>query len=176
MKGTESLVDACAVLSREGLAVDLRLLEGVPNARVREEMEAADIVAEQFLLGYGITAIEAMSLAKPVLSNLSVPGYYEVFRHQTRFADCPIVSATPETLVDELRRLVLDPELRRRIGRASREYVVREHSYEAMGRLWTAIYGRIWAGESTDPADLLASSATPVPAAMPDPSDVAAPV
>jgi glycosyltransferase involved in cell wall biosynthesis len=176
MKGTESLVDACAVLSREGLAVDLRLLEGVPNARVREEMEAADIVAEQFLLGYGITAIEAMSLAKPVLSNLSVPGYYEVFRHQTRFADCPIVSATPATLVDELRRLVIDPELRRQIGRASREYVVREHSYEAMGRLWTAIYGRIWAGEWTDPADLLASSATPVPAAMPDPSDVAAPV
>lgn len=176
MKGTESLVDACAALSREGLTVDLRLLEGVPNARVREEMEGADIVAEQFLLGYGITAIEAMSLAKPVLSNLSVPGYYELFRHQTRFADCPIVSATPETLVDELRRLIIDPELRRRIGRASREYVVREHSYEAMGRLWTAIYGRIWAGESTDPADLLASSDTPAPAAMPDPSDVAAPV
>jgi glycosyltransferase involved in cell wall biosynthesis len=158
MKGTEFLVRACDELAREGLAVELHLLEGIPNASVREEMERADIVAEQFLLGYAMTAMEAMSLSKPVLSNLSVPGYYEVFHHQTRFGDCPIVSATSETLTDELRRLIVDPDLRRRIGRASREYILREHSYEAMGRLWTAIYARIWAGESTDPADLLARS------------------
>lgn len=176
MKGTEFLVRACEELAREGLAVELRLLEGLPNASVREEMERADIVAEQFLLGYAMTAMEAMSLSRPVLSNLSVPGYYEVFQQQTRLDDCPIVSVTSETVTDELRQLVVDPDLRRRIGRAGREYVLREHSYEAMGRLWTAVYARIWAGESTDPADLLARTDTASRAAMPDPSDVAAPV
>lgn len=176
MKGTEFLVRACEELAREGIAVELRLLEGLPNASVREEMEGADIVAEQFLLGYAMTAMEAMSLSKPVLSNLSVPGYYEVFRQQTRFADCPIVSVTSETLTDELRRLVVDPDLRRQIGRAGREYVLREHSYEAMGRLWTAVYARIWASESTDPADLLAPTDTATRAAMQDPSDMAAPL
>ncbi|HET8776825.1 MAG TPA: glycosyltransferase family 4 protein [Candidatus Limnocylindria bacterium] len=176
MKGTEALVAACEALAREGLSVELRLLEGVPNALVHEEMERADIVAEQFLLGYGITAIEAMSLSKPVLSNLSVPGYYEVFRHQTRFGDCPIVSATPETLADELRRLVTDPELRRRIGRESREYVLREHSYDAMGRLWSAIYARLWARETADPADLLAPTHRAPPVAAPEPREAPAPV
>lgn len=155
LKGTDALIRACDTLRAEGLQVELRLLERVPNSEVRAAIDRSDIVAEEFLLGYGLTGIEGMSLAKPVLSNLEVEGYYELFRRQTRFADCPIVSATPDTVTTQLRRLVTDPALRRRLGQRGREYVLREHSYAAMAALWEAIYARIWYGDPVEPAELV---------------------
>jgi glycosyltransferase involved in cell wall biosynthesis len=165
MKGTDALLRACAELRADGLDVELRLLERVPNSEVHAAMARSDIVAEEFLLGYGLTAMEGMSLSKPVLSNVGVEGYYEVFRRQTRFGDCPIVSATPETLSGQLRRLVIDPALRRRLGEEGRRYTVREHSYAAMATLWEAIYARVWHEETVDPADLITPAPEPQAAA-----------
>jgi glycosyltransferase involved in cell wall biosynthesis len=128
---------------------------------VHREVADADILAEQFLLGYGLTAIEGMSLSKPVLSNIGADEYYEVFRRQTRLADCPIVSATPDTVTDELRCLVTDPQLRHTLGAAGRRYVLREHSYAAMAALWGAIYGRVWHGDDVDPAELVRPDPAP---------------
>jgi glycosyltransferase involved in cell wall biosynthesis len=155
VKGTDALLQACDELRAEGLQVTLRLLEGVPNTRVREEMRRADVIAEQFILGYALTAIEGMSLGKPVISNLTDDRYYARFREHTRFGQCPIVSSTTEDLKDSIRRLVVDPSFRAEAGAAGREYVLREHSYPAMARLWERIYQRVWHGDSVDPADLL---------------------
>jgi len=155
MKGTDALIRACNQLCAEGLEVELRVLERLPNRQVRAAIDQADIVAEEFILGYGLTAMEGMSLAKPVLSNLEAAGYYDVFRQQTRFGDCPIVSATPDSLVGQLRHLVTDPALRHRIGQESREYILREHSFAAMVSLWEVIYARVWHAEPVEPADLV---------------------
>ncbi|MEZ0239565.1 MAG: glycosyltransferase family 4 protein, partial [Chloroflexota bacterium] len=158
LKGTDALVRACDVLRQEGLQVDLRLLEGIPNTAVRAAMAEADILAEQFILGYGLTAMEGMSLGKPVLSNLTEPAYYDLFRARTRFSGCPIISTDPAGLVDTLRGLVTDPAARARIGEAGRAWVAQEHSYAAMAALWEAIYRRVWWSEPVEPADLLAPS------------------
>lgn len=163
LKGTDALIRACADLRAEGLQVELRLMERVPNSEVRAAIDEADILAEEFLLGYGLTAMEGMCLSKPVLSNLSAEGYYDLFRRETRFADCPIVSTPPEGIRDDLRRLVTDPALRRRLGQRGREYVLREHSYAAMVSLWEAIYARVWHGDPVEPADLIGPTTDAVP-------------
>jgi hypothetical protein len=155
LKGTRFLVEACAELRDEGLDVDLRLLEGVSNETVHQEMARADIVAEQFLLGYALTAMEGMSLGKPVMSNLAEDGYYDVHRHSTGLDECPIVSTRPNEIRDRLRGLVQDPALRRSLGEAGRAYVLKYPSYSAMARLWDAIYRRIWLDEAIDPRDFL---------------------
>jgi glycosyltransferase involved in cell wall biosynthesis len=168
LKGTEALIRACDELRAEGLKVELKLLERVPNAEVRAVVASADILAEQLILGYALTAMEGMSLGKPVVSNLSDERYYGLFLQQTRLATCPIVSATPDSVRDALRRLVVDPELRRRLGVDARRYVLREHSYAAMAELWSAIYRRVWFGEDVEPADLLTPEAPDVaPAPVP---------
>ena len=65
-KGTEHLIEAC-----EGLDVELDIIEGLPHAEARRHYERADIVVDQLNAGwYGIFAIEAMALGKPVLSYL----------------------------------------------------------------------------------------------------------
>src|SRR5919106_1481369 len=80
--------------------------------------------ADAELIGwYGIFAIEAMALGKPVVTFLHDEA---VRRTEEAFGvEVPIVSATKETLRDQLEPLVADAEVRRRLGAASRTYVER---------------------------------------------------
>lgn len=150
MKGTEFLIAACRELEVEGYQIKLRLLERVPNKEVQHIMKQSDIMAEQFIHGYGLTAMEGMSLGKPVMSNLSDDYYYQVHRLYTGLDECPIVNTSVAQIKDHLRVLISNPELRRQIGRAGRGYVVKFHSYETVGRMWNLIYRKIWFAEKID--------------------------
>lgn len=147
VKGTEFVIAAVEQLREEGLEIELVLAERLPNAEVRRLLQSCDIVAEQFIHGYALAAMEAMALGKPVLSNLSDPYYYEVHRLHTGLDECPIVSTTVEELPAHLRRLALEPELRAELGLAGRQYVLRHHSYEAVGRMWEMVYRTVWGGQ-----------------------------
>jgi glycosyltransferase involved in cell wall biosynthesis len=153
IKGTEHLIRAVDELRDEGLRLRLETIEGRPNTEVRAAMAKADIVGEQFIGGYGLTGVEAMSLGRPVISNLSWLG--PEFWEGTCLRECPIVNATPETLKSELRRLATEPALRRELGQAGRGYVMRYHSTEAIGRIWASVLRHIWLQEP------IASKVTP---------------
>src|SRR5262249_32844941 len=123
-KGTEHVIAACS-----GLPVELDVVEGLHHEEARRRYEAADIVVDQLNAGwYGLFAIEAMALGKPAVTFLHDEA---VRRTQDAFGvEVPIVSATKETLVERLRPLVASPELRRRVGAASRAYVERVHDID----------------------------------------------
>jgi glycosyltransferase involved in cell wall biosynthesis len=142
-KGTRFLLEAVERLRAEGLDVELSLVEGRTTEEAREEYRRADVVADQFLIGaYALLAIEAMALGKPVVCYLDP----RLARYHPEWRDTPIVSANPDTLADELRRLVVDADLRRELGRRGPEYVRRVHSLEAVGARLDAIYRRLWSG------------------------------
>ena len=102
---------------------------------------SADVIASDFLIGgYALFAIEGMALGKPVLCYL--PDRLAALHPE--WAAAPIVSASPETLVEELRALVLDPERRRRLGASGPTYVHHHHSLEVVGRLMDGHYRRWW--------------------------------
>ncbi len=147
IKGSDYLIEACRELQEEGLALELRLVEGMPNEELKQLLEASDMVADQFVLGYALAALEGMSLGKPVLSNLSDPAYYDVHRMHTGLDECPIVSTTPADLKETLRRLTADRALRAKIGQASRDYVLKYHSYGPVARMWELVYRKIWFGD-----------------------------
>jgi glycosyltransferase involved in cell wall biosynthesis len=140
-KGTRYLEEAVAALQAEGLPVELVLVEGLPNDEARRIFERADVIADQFLIGaYALFAIEGMALGKPVMCRLA-----DRFRPwHPEWDECPIVSADPDTLVEELRRLVLDPDLRRQLGARGPEFVRRHHSLEAVGAKLDAIHQELW--------------------------------
>ena len=144
INGTQHLERAVSRLRDEGLRMDLRILEGRPNEEIRTAMHAADLVADQFLdPGYGMFPIEAMALGKPMLTRMS-PIPEELQTESLR--GCPLVDANPENLYDELRRLVTNPQLRRELGEAGREYVVEHHSREAVARDWDSVIQHAWRG------------------------------
>jgi len=146
-KGTDFLITAVEQLRNEGLHLRLEILEGRSNEDVMAAMANADMVGESFIAGYGLTAVEGMALGRPVLSNLDWLG--PEFREDLR--DCPIVNTRPETLKDDIRRLAIDPELRRRVGRAGREYVLKRHSADAVGLVWRSVLRHVWLREPVAP-------------------------
>jgi glycosyltransferase involved in cell wall biosynthesis len=125
-KGTEHVVAACA-----GLDVDLEIVEGLDHREAFERYRRADVIVDQLNAGwYGVFAIEAMALGKPVVTFLHDEA---VRRTQEAFGvEVPIRSATKETLRDVLRPLASSPHERRRVGAASRAYVEEVHDLERM--------------------------------------------
>jgi hypothetical protein len=136
-KGTQYVVEAC-----RQLPVELDIVEGVPHDVARERYARADIVVDQLNAGWhGVFALEAMALGKPVVSHLK-PDVVE--RSAESFgARVPIVQATADTLVDALRPLVEDVELRRRLGAQGRAYVERVHDIDGVADRLLAIYRSI---------------------------------
>jgi glycosyltransferase involved in cell wall biosynthesis len=149
LKGTDHVMAAIDALRAEGLDVRLELLERRPNHEVRAAIQRADIVAEQFLAAYAMFAVEGLALATPVMAHMSfLPP--ELLAHPA-VRECPIVDTSVETLTAQLRRLVTDPDERRRLGRESREFAIRRHSLDALGRVWAAIVDATWAGRPVPP-------------------------
>lgn len=151
VKGTEFLIQAVEDLKKEGLRIELVLLERVPNDMVREIMPEVDIFADQFIItGYGLAAIEAMASGLPVMGNLENKHYTELFRRFSFLNECPIVTTAPETIKQNLKVLITHPELRRQLGQAGREYVEKYHSYETAQYLFGSIYEKILYGKNID--------------------------
>jgi len=136
-KGTEHVIAACAQLP-----VDLEIVEGLHHDAARERYRAADMVVDQLNAGwYGLFAIEAMALGKPVLTFLHDEA---VRRTEEAFGlPVPIVRTTKETLVEDLRPLVESPEERRRVGAASRAYVERVHDIDRVADRLLEVYARL---------------------------------
>jgi len=136
-KGTEYVIAAC-----RQLPLDLEIVEGLHHEEARRRYAAADIVVDQLNAGwYGLFAIEAMALGKPVVSFI-----HEDAARRTAEAfgrPVPIVRATKETLVDALRPLVDSPAERRRVGAESRAYVERVHDVERTADRLLDIYSRL---------------------------------
>ena len=136
-KGTAHVIEACAQLP-----VELEIVEGLRHDEARERYARADIVVDQLNAGWhGVFALEAMALGKPVVSHLK-PDVVE--RSAESFgARVPIVQATADTLVDALRPLVEDVELRRRLGGQGRAYVEQVHDIDRVADRLLAIYRSI---------------------------------
>ena len=136
-KGTEHVIAAC-----EQLPVELEIVEGLHHDEARRRYERADIVVDQLNAGwYGLFAIEAMALGKPVVTFL-----HDEAVERTEHAlgtKVPIVSATAETLTDRLRPLVEDAAERRRVGAASRAYVEQVHDVDRIADRLLSIYAEL---------------------------------
>jgi glycosyltransferase involved in cell wall biosynthesis len=133
-KGTEHVVAACAALD-----VELEIVEGLDHREAFERYRQADVIVDQLNAGwYGVFAIEALALGKPVVTFLHDEA---VRRTEEAFGvEVPIVSATKETLADKLRPLVESVAERQRIGLASRAYAEEVHDLERMTDRLLALY------------------------------------
>ena len=128
---------------RASCPVDLEIVEGLHHDEARRRYEDADIVVDQLNAGwYGLFAIEAMALGKPVVT----------FLHDEAVARTEDAFGT--TRADRLRhrrdarrrasaRSSRTPTDRRRVGAASRAYVERVHDVDRVADRLLDIYARL---------------------------------
>ncbi|MEI8201424.1 MAG: glycosyltransferase [Bacteroidota bacterium] len=151
VKGSEFIIQAVEMLKKEGLQVELLLIEKMQNDEVRKLLqEKADLLVEQLLLGYALSAVEGMACGLPVLSNLSNEIYTRMFRRFSYLNECPILSTTPENILDNLRVLVTNPQLRETLGKAGKQYVQKYHSEKTAQYMFGAVYDKIWFGKEVN--------------------------
>ena len=141
VKGTDALVEAVRELERRRLPIELDLIEGIPHREARKRYEQADVIVDQLRVGwYGMFAIEAMALGRPVVCFLDEEAVAET---DAAFGlPLPIVRSSAQELPEVLERLV---EMRfdlPEIGRQSRDYVERVHGHVNVALRVVEVYAR----------------------------------
>lgn len=145
IKGSEHLVQAVDRLRQEGHALELTILERVSNEDVRRALAEADLVVDQLIIGwYGLFALEAMAMGKPVLVHIR-PDLEQFYQATGLLApdELPVIRATPLSLEAVLRQLLQD---RGRLGEHAsrcRSFVERHHSLAAQGQFLATIHKSI---------------------------------
>ena len=145
IKGTHAITLAVERLREEGHPVRFVFATGMSNRDVRFMQVQADIIVDQLNYGrYGAQAREGMMLAKPVICYINK---HEVIGEPlSLWNECPLVSASEQTVYEELKRLVMDAGLRRDIGHASRAYAMKWHSPTQCARRYEMVYDELLRG------------------------------
>jgi len=134
IKGTRYIERAYEALRPRFAGTRFVTVERVPWTGLRDLMAEADVVVDQVFMGwYGMVAVEAMAMGKPVLCHIR-PDF------EPRLRDCPIVRCTREDLAERLAELIADPARCRALGEAGRVYVEREHAHTALAMRLVEIY------------------------------------
>ncbi len=124
-KGSDQIIPVLEELQQTA-PVEIVLIEGMSYKEALEQKLSCDIFVDQIGdLGYGINGLEAFAMEIPVASCLA-PGFTDVYPHQ------PFIDVNSETLKLRLLELIENPERRRAIGRAGREWVQTHHDAQAV--------------------------------------------
>lgn len=137
-KGTDFVRRAVEQLQTKGMVFEYAELSGVSHQEAMALCGTADLVIDQLRGGaYGVFAVEAMALGKPVICYILpelVPTYPEGF---------PIINANPDTLEAVLEQWLQTPEERHRRGVESRAYVERHHDIRVVARRLLEVYAQL---------------------------------
>jgi len=136
-KGSPSVLAAVEEL-QQVLDFEFVLNSGRPRGQALRIVGRADIFLDQFVGGgYGVAAIEAMALGKPVVCYIkpSLQALYPL--------DLPIVNANQDNLATVLECLLKDGQLRAELGRRSRAYVERHHDAHKIAHELIGIYRQL---------------------------------
>jgi len=131
-KGTEGILKALEKVDND---FELILVEGKSQTEAIEIYKKADIIIDQVSVGtYGVFAIEAMALGKPVITYIS-DDIIETFPDSM-----PILSANFDTMPGIVDRLIANGEEREALGIAGREYAMRYHDNAKVCKFLPKIY------------------------------------
>lgn len=136
-KGTEYVIGAINRLIKEGYKIELKLLENLQNSEVREWINISDVIVDQLLIGWhGSFAKESMALEKPTLCYIN-----EDLKKDIEYAkNLPLVNTTPDTIYDNLKSLIENPDLRKELGEKGRKYVEDVHDSKKVAKRLLELY------------------------------------
>jgi len=141
VKGTQFFIDAINSLKEDGYNIELVILERVPNYQVKEVIASVDIVADQLVVGwYAMFALEAMSMGKPVICYLrdDLESLYTQAGLITE-NEVPIINSNPLKIKSTIEQVYKERHLLVDIGQKSREFVIKHHSIDSIGRILSEI-------------------------------------
>jgi len=143
-KGSEEIARAVAELREEGLPLELVLLTGQPNGEVLREIRRCDFVVDE---AYSDTPLAGFGVEAGLAGRLPVVGSYATEPDFLGDRLPPSVFVEPGGIKEAIRALALDPERRKKGGKATRAFLRKEWR----PRQVASRYLRLFAGEG-DPS------------------------
>ncbi|WP_366656153.1 glycosyltransferase [Fodinicurvata sp. EGI_FJ10296] len=135
VKGTQFVLEAVNRLRDDGFNFEFSLVEGVSHEEAKALYRSADIVIDQLRIGwYGVLGVEAMALGKPVISYIR-----DDIKHYLP-TPLPLAIANPDNLLEVLKQLIQDSELRQSLGSRARDYAVKMHDASAVASNLAQLY------------------------------------
>lgn len=128
-KGTRIIKEVVNRLKNEGVQIELKILHGVQNQEVLEAIEGCDFILDQVYSDTPMAtfASEGAARAKPsVVSGYGLQ-YLKNFVEDSMWP--PALTAMPDELMQVVRRIATDHDLRRELGRASQVFVSGEWNH-----------------------------------------------
>ncbi|NGQ93627.1 glycosyltransferase family 4 protein [Brevibacillus sp. SYP-B805] len=133
-KGTAIVESVLAQLQRTH-SFRYRRIEGMNHEEATKLYREADLIIDQVRCGsYGLLSVESMALGKPVVC------YIRSDLVGTFPPGLPIVNANPDTLYEQVKMLLEQPELRHQLGMAGRRYVENVHASDLVAAKLLQIY------------------------------------
>jgi len=120
------------IIQNGHLENEIRLVGSVPHAQIADYYAASDIVLVPSIKSEGVeeatslSMLEGMSCGKPVIVT-DVGGLKETVRDGE--TGLVVQQGSPEAIAHAVDKLLRDPALATRLGKAAREYVKNNHSY-----------------------------------------------
>ncbi len=139
---TEALIDQ---LSLQGV---VRLVHGISDPELAALVGSAEVACVPSLYeGFSLPTVEAMACATPLVVSRAgaIP---EVVGPDGLCADV-VAPGNVEELTDALRRMLADPERRRRMGAAGRQRVEERFSWRAVAAATAGVYEEAIAARAT---------------------------
>jgi glycosyltransferase involved in cell wall biosynthesis len=127
IKGTELINSTIARLQSEGIALEYKLLQNIPNQQLLDELADADVLVDElYLHGPGMLGLEAMASGCAVATH-TLPFHKNVF-------DPPVCSIGEENLYEQLRFLFKNGEYRLKLISDGHQFVKEKNSPAATAK------------------------------------------
>ena len=141
IKGTNYLIDAVKRLNDEGYDIELRLLERKSNDEVLKEINNADLIVDQLIIGwYAMFAIESMALEKPVICYLreDLLDFYSQKDILSR-ENLPLINAKPQNIYHVIKKAYESPDMLQKASKKGPDFVNDMHSIKSVGMVFSNI-------------------------------------
>ena len=141
IKGTNYLIGAVNRLKDEGYDIELRLLERKSNDEVLKEINNADLIVDQLIIGwYAMFAIESMALEKPVICYLreDLLDFYSQKNILSR-EDIPLINATTQNIYFVIKKAYESPDMLQKASKKGPDFVNDMHSIKSVGMVFSNI-------------------------------------
>lgn len=133
-KGTHFILRGIEELKKRNNVFEFQLIQNVPHSELKREIENADILIDQLLIGdCGLASFEAMVAG-------TIPVAYIMPRIEEQLSNLSVYNVNPSNFVERMETLIKNTELMRKLARTGREYAIANHSKQHLGTVLENCY------------------------------------
>lgn len=141
-KGSDYILNALHYLkNKHPHKIEIVLVENIPHEEAITLYKNADLIIDQLMIGwYGVVAIEAMMLGKPVVTRIAQEYYQFLPDDMVKDIEKSFINADPFNIEGVLEKYIQDIDLLKEKSELAYKFAMKWHDYKTVAQLTTSRY------------------------------------